>query len=259
MPSRALLARAWKRWSRPTSSPISRPAMAKLQNDMQRRAERTMRQTWHFWNLPTGSDVKRMSEQITSLERRVRDLSKRLEDAKERSLMAETRSSVDLLCRIRRDVERNTLRARNGIKHVAGVDQAKVGQIAEGPGVATRQGACCSAIAATVGRYGPPVLLVDEPGQPVRTSSTCGPAAVSWRCCSVVASMSSCSIGVCPISSSPATRWRRTATSTSARWPTPSRRVWHRRHHRVRLLLRRRALPALRGSVTPAHRSATSR
>lgn len=60
-------------------------AMSKLQNDMRRRAERTMRRTWHFWNLPTGSDVKRMSDQITSLERRVRDLSKRLEDQKERS------------------------------------------------------------------------------------------------------------------------------------------------------------------------------
>ena len=60
-------------------------AMSKMQNDMRRRAERAMRRTWHFWNLPTGSDVKRMSDQISSLERRVRDLSKRLEDDKERS------------------------------------------------------------------------------------------------------------------------------------------------------------------------------
>lgn len=54
--------------------------LARIQADVQRRAERSLRQTWHFWNLPTGSDVKRMSEQIASLERRVRDLSKQLEE-----------------------------------------------------------------------------------------------------------------------------------------------------------------------------------
>jgi hypothetical protein len=57
-------------------------AMTKLQGQLQRRTERMMRRSWHFWNLPAGSDVKRMSEQLASLERRVRDLSKQLEDAK---------------------------------------------------------------------------------------------------------------------------------------------------------------------------------
>jgi hypothetical protein len=54
--------------------------VARMQSDMQRRAERAMRQAWHFWNLPTGSDVKRVSEQLASLERRVRDLAKQLDD-----------------------------------------------------------------------------------------------------------------------------------------------------------------------------------
>ena len=57
-------------------------AMTKMQAQMQERTERAMRRSWHFWNLPAGSDVKRMSEQLASLERRVRDLSKQLEDAK---------------------------------------------------------------------------------------------------------------------------------------------------------------------------------
>ena len=42
--------------------------------------------------------------------------------------MAETKAPLDLVGRIRRDIERNALRARNGIKHVAGIDHAKVGQ-----------------------------------------------------------------------------------------------------------------------------------
>lgn len=54
-------------------------AFAKMQADFQERAERSMRQTWHFWNLPAGSDVKRLSDQVASLERRVRSLDKRLE------------------------------------------------------------------------------------------------------------------------------------------------------------------------------------
>jgi polyhydroxyalkanoate synthesis regulator phasin len=54
--------------------------MARLRADFAARTERTMRQNLHFWNLPAGSDIKRLSEQIASLERRVRDLSKRLDE-----------------------------------------------------------------------------------------------------------------------------------------------------------------------------------
>lgn len=56
-------------------------AFAHLQGQLQRRTERVLRRSLHFWNLPAGSDIKRMSEQVASLERRVRDLSKQLEDA----------------------------------------------------------------------------------------------------------------------------------------------------------------------------------
>jgi hypothetical protein len=42
--------------------------------------QRRLRQHWHRWNLPAGSDVKRLSEQVASLERQVRDLSRQLEE-----------------------------------------------------------------------------------------------------------------------------------------------------------------------------------
>ena len=58
--------------------------VARLQGQLQRRTERVLRRGWHFWNLPAGSDVKRMSEQIASLERRVRDLSKQLEEVQDK-------------------------------------------------------------------------------------------------------------------------------------------------------------------------------
>jgi len=58
--------------------------LTRLQAGIGRRVEQASRRALHFWNLPAGSDVKRVSEQIASLERRVRDLSKRLEDLAER-------------------------------------------------------------------------------------------------------------------------------------------------------------------------------
>jgi hypothetical protein len=52
----------------------------RVRADVARSAERAMRRALHFWNLPAGSDVKRLSEQVASVERRVRDLAKRLDD-----------------------------------------------------------------------------------------------------------------------------------------------------------------------------------
>jgi len=42
--------------------------------------------------------------------------------------MANPLNPTELAARVKRDVERSVLRARNGIKHVAGIDRAKVGQ-----------------------------------------------------------------------------------------------------------------------------------
>jgi hypothetical protein len=54
--------------------------LSRMQSQAQKRSERALRQTWHFWNLPAGSDVKRLSERIAALERRVRELSNQLEE-----------------------------------------------------------------------------------------------------------------------------------------------------------------------------------
>jgi Poly(R)-hydroxyalkanoic acid synthase subunit (PHA_synth_III_E) len=55
-------------------------SFSRAQADFQRRTEKAMQEMWHFWNIPAGSDVQRLSDQVASLERRVRDLTKLLED-----------------------------------------------------------------------------------------------------------------------------------------------------------------------------------
>ena len=45
-----------------------------------KRVERLLRRQWHLWNLPAATDVRRLSEQVASLERQVRDLTRELED-----------------------------------------------------------------------------------------------------------------------------------------------------------------------------------
>jgi len=50
---------------------------ARLRREIERRSRRFL----HFWNLPAGSDVTVLRREIGELERQVRDLTKRLEDA----------------------------------------------------------------------------------------------------------------------------------------------------------------------------------
>lgn len=52
-------------------------AQARLQQEIERRSRRFL----HFWNLPAGSDVTVLRREIGELERQIRDLTKRLEDA----------------------------------------------------------------------------------------------------------------------------------------------------------------------------------
>lgn len=52
----------------------------RLQADLRRGFERSSRRLLHAFNLPAGSDVKRLHEQLWALERQIRDLSKRLEN-----------------------------------------------------------------------------------------------------------------------------------------------------------------------------------
>lgn len=56
---------------------LATAAQARLQREIERRSRRFL----HFWNLPAGSDVTVLRREIGELERQVRDLTKRLEDA----------------------------------------------------------------------------------------------------------------------------------------------------------------------------------
>ncbi len=51
---------------------------SRLNSAGRRTFERSTRRVLHLVNLPAGSDVKRLHEQIWALEREVRDLNKRL-------------------------------------------------------------------------------------------------------------------------------------------------------------------------------------
>ena len=64
---------------------------ARVQRDAARRSERMSRQVLHLANLPAGSDVNRMLEQIARLEREVRELRKQLDDAATPRRAASTR------------------------------------------------------------------------------------------------------------------------------------------------------------------------
>jgi hypothetical protein len=55
----------------------------RVRTDVARGAERAMRRALHFWNLPAGSDMKRLSDQVASVERRLRDLAKRFDELAE--------------------------------------------------------------------------------------------------------------------------------------------------------------------------------
>src|SRR3954447_2402220 len=52
----------------------------RMQHAALKQTQRALRDQWHRWNLPAGTDVRRLSEQVASLERQVRDLSRELED-----------------------------------------------------------------------------------------------------------------------------------------------------------------------------------
>jgi uncharacterized protein involved in exopolysaccharide biosynthesis len=51
------------------------------QRQLAREIETRSRRLLHFWNLPAGSDIAVLRREIGELERQVRDLTKRLEDA----------------------------------------------------------------------------------------------------------------------------------------------------------------------------------
>lgn len=53
------------------------------QRSVQERAERNMRRALHLWNLPAGSDVTRILNEIGKLQREVRELARRVDEQRE--------------------------------------------------------------------------------------------------------------------------------------------------------------------------------
>ena len=53
-----------------------------VQGTLVRRFERQSRRALHLFNLPAGSDVRALRNQIASLERQVRDLAKAVDDGR---------------------------------------------------------------------------------------------------------------------------------------------------------------------------------
>ena len=56
--------------------------VARVQKELQRQAERTMRRTLHLWNLPAGSDVIRILNEIGKLRAELRALAKEVDAGK---------------------------------------------------------------------------------------------------------------------------------------------------------------------------------
>jgi hypothetical protein len=50
--------------------------LAAMQAGVQRRAERALTAYLHLWHLPSLTDVRRLSQQMSQLERRIRELSR---------------------------------------------------------------------------------------------------------------------------------------------------------------------------------------
>ena len=87
---------------------------------------------WHLVNLPAGTDVHRLRKQIGALDRDVRRLSLQLELEQARTIergCAVTTETVptSIFDRVRQEVERNALRARNGIRMAAGLSRPNLG------------------------------------------------------------------------------------------------------------------------------------
>lgn len=62
---------------------IAAGLVSAAQRDAQRRAERTMRRALHLWNLPAGSDVTRILNELGKLQRDVRELARRVDERRE--------------------------------------------------------------------------------------------------------------------------------------------------------------------------------
>ena len=104
---------------------VVRPALGNGVNEVAARV-------WHLVNLPAATDVHRLRKQIGALDRDVRRLTLQLEleqaKTKDTDFAVTTDSSpASVIDRVLREVERNALRARNGIRMATGLSRPKLG------------------------------------------------------------------------------------------------------------------------------------
>jgi hypothetical protein len=96
MPDRPLWRQAFDAVDRRIAPPIEAGARSEVFGDaftlafrlrrrVQREAERRTRRVLHLVNLPTATDVRRLSEQMAALQRQVRELSRELDEQEERA------------------------------------------------------------------------------------------------------------------------------------------------------------------------------
>ena len=54
------------------------PYTTKLEKAWRRESGRRLQQYWHFWNLPTYTDIRPYAERLAAVERQLRELAERL-------------------------------------------------------------------------------------------------------------------------------------------------------------------------------------
>ena len=206
---------------------------------------RATRRVLHRLNLPAGTDVSRILNEIGQLRVQVRELSNELDEARAElaarrprgpvstiaaqgppreaggeegggGLMVAMLSPAELVERVRKDAERNVLRVRNGLKHLAGVGRPELTQ--------TPKETVWSAEKVELWRY-PQRPRTIRHAAAVRAQPRVAQLRVRPRArqqlrrvrCSSAASTCTSSTGACPTSSRAATRSRPTPTTTSRR------------------------------------------
>ena len=93
----------------------------KLARRAQREVERRTRRVLHVVNLPTATDVRRLSEQVAVA-------AARAARARGPAAVSPSLAPADLLSRVERDVQRALRRSRNGLRYAAGTSRPKVGR-----------------------------------------------------------------------------------------------------------------------------------
>src|SRR3954447_24097728 len=67
----------------------------RMQHAALKQTQRALREQWHRWNLPAGTDVRRLSEQVASLERQGPGLTRPLEDRSMEGRRRDARAELD--------------------------------------------------------------------------------------------------------------------------------------------------------------------